>query len=104
MKAVSGVPAAANPTQSVVFPGPLATFTIRAAPSATIVLLAPSTMMDVVAGGGGAGGGGGGGAGGGGAGGGGAGGGGGGAGGGAAVPTSTVKVAEALNRVLDPIA
>jgi hypothetical protein len=92
MKALSGVPAAANPTQSVVSPGPLATFTIRAAPSATIVLLAPLTMMDVAdgAGGGGAGGGG---AGGGGAGGGG--GGGAGGGGGGATPT-TVKLLRAV--------
>ena len=59
MKAVSGVPAAANPTQSVAFPGPLAMVNARAAPSATTALSAPLTMIDVDVGGGGGGGGGG---------------------------------------------
>src|SRR5271165_1280905 len=57
MIAVSGVPAAANPTQSVVFPGPLATFTARATPSATTALVEPLTMIDAAGGGGGGGGG-----------------------------------------------
>jgi hypothetical protein len=55
-------------------------FTIRAAPSPTTVLSAPLTMIDVADGGGG------------------------GAGGGAAITTSTMKVAEPLNMLLDPIA
>src|SRR5690348_6552504 len=85
MKAVSGVPAAANPTQSVAFPGPLAMTNARAAPSATTPLLAPSTTIDVGGGGGGGGGGSGGG-------------GGGGGGGGVLDPTTTAKLSPVRKR------